>query len=73
MHMENRKKWAMLHTHTHLRTNTHTPQKQIAQSQDKPNQTKHGAWVAAELLTGTSHGWRVFVCPEIIILTPAVH
>ena len=31
------------------------------------------AWVAAELLTGTSHGWRVFVCSEVIILTPAVH
>lgn len=31
------------------------------------------AWFAAELLTGTSHGWRVFVCSEVIILTPAVH
>lgn len=31
------------------------------------------AWVAAKLLTGTSHGWRVSVCSEVLILTPAVH
>lgn len=37
------------------------------------NKTNMEAWVAAKLLTGTSHGWRVSVCPEVIILTPAVH
>lgn len=39
----------------------------------KQNKTNMEAWVAAKLLTGTSHGWRVFVCSEVIILTPAVH
>lgn len=39
----------------------------------KTNKTNMEAWVAAKLLTGTSHGWRVFVCSEVIILTPAVH
>lgn len=39
----------------------------------KGNKTNMEAWVAAKLLTGTSHGWRVFVCSEVIILTPAVH
>lgn len=39
----------------------------------RKNQTNMEAWVAAKLLTGTSHGWRVFVCAEVIILTPAVH
>lgn len=37
------------------------------------NKRNMEAWVAAKLLTGTSHGWRVFVCSEVLILTPAVH
>ena len=48
-------------------------QQQHNNNKKKVNKTNMEAWVAAKLLTGTSHGWRVFVCSEVIIFTPAVH
>lgn len=63
-------------------SNTSTPKglKQIHKlarhkrhSDKKKKNINMEAWFAAKLLTGTSHGWRVFVCSEVIILTPAVH
>lgn len=45
----------------------------ITRRKKKTNKRNMEAWVAAKLLTGTSHGWRVFVCSEVLIFTPAVH
>ena len=61
LHMESRRKWAKCFKKKHNK------------KKKKGNKTNMKAWVAAKLLTGTSHGWRVFVCSEVIILTPAVH
>ena len=47
--------------------------KKYSNKKKKVNKANMEAWVAAKLLTGTSHGWRVFVCSEVIIFTPAVH
>lgn len=50
-----------------LKTKNHNNKK------EKVKKANMEAWAAARLLTGTSHGWRVFVCSEVIIFTPAVH
>lgn len=66
LHTDNGRKWAKCFK---KRREKHNNQKE-KKTQNKRNME---AWVAAKLLTGTSHGWRVFVCSEVLILTPAVH
>lgn len=63
LHMGNTRKWVKCFK----------KKKRHGNKKKKTNKTNMEAWVAAKLLTGTSHGWRVFVCSEVIILTPAVH